>query len=407
MIQSILSKACACRIAKSENDIRWKKFLKLFAQVQKLFQAFFREQADALADAVVARYEPRYESVPVEKSGFLEGILDLFADDPKFRLILEKILVEIFDEWADDEYQEKIEEVRENIKGGELSGSLELPSYEADNYAKNRAAELMHAVTDTTKKEVRALFNEGWTNNWTQEEMARAIKEKFSNFSEYRAALIAQMETANAYEEGKLSQFRGFERQLGLTGWKRSQTQHDSVVRESHRANEAEGWIPSDQKFKATDTMRAPHGFRCRCVTSFSLFPPDEKHEKERAMRDFERRIDWIADEAGVSMKRVKQSKHQHITLLNKLSLLNARMPGKRNGKPSKIKRDIYEVKNKIIEDIIERIEAGEIRGQYKISIDGKKNMPSCIFSFGSIDIGLHFGPKLYRKLKKQKKRNK
>ena len=66
--------------------------------MQRLFRAFFHEQADALADAVAARYEPRYESVQVEKSGFLEGILDLFADDPKFRLILEKILVEIFDE---------------------------------------------------------------------------------------------------------------------------------------------------------------------------------------------------------------------------------------------------------------------------------------------------------------------
>lgn len=404
-MRSILSKACACALAKNENDIRWKKFLKLFAQVQRLFRAFFREQADALADAVAARYKPRYESVPVEKSGFLEGILELFADDPKFRLILEKILVEIFDEGADDEYKEKIEEVRENVKGGEISGSLALPSYEADNYAKNRAAELMHAVTDTTKKEVRALFNEGWTNNWTQEEMTRAIKEKFSNFSEYRAALIAQMETANAYEEGKLSQFRGFERQLGLTGWKRSQTQHDSVVRESHRANEAEGWIPSDQKFKATDTMRAPHGFRCRCVTSFALFPPDEKHEKERAMRDFERRIDWIAEEAGVSMKRVKQSKHQHITLLNKLSLLNAKMPGKRNGKPSKIKRDIYETKNKIIEDIIERIEAGEIRGKYSLYVDsqGNKKMPWVTFRFGGVVIRYHLQQKTYWKLKNKK----
>lgn len=234
----------------------------------------------------------------------------------------------------------------------------------------------MHAVTDTTKKEVRALFNEGWTNNWTQEEMTRAIKDKFSNFSEYRAALIAQMETANAYEEGKLQQFRGFERQLGLTGWKRSQTQHDSAVRESHRANEAEGWIPSDQKFKATDTMRAPHGFRCRCVTSFALFPPDEKHEKERAMRDFERRIDWIADEAGISMNRVPKSKYQHIQVLRKLSVLNAKKPGKRDGKPSKIKRDIYEVKNKIIEDIIGRIEEKELKGKYKIYFDKKQGMP-------------------------------
>lgn len=91
--------------------------------------------------------------------------------------------------------------MRDNVKGGELSGNLALPSYEADNYAKSRAGELMRAVTDTTKKEVQALFNEGWTNNWTQEEMTRAIKDKFSNFSEYRAALIAQMETANAYEE--------------------------------------------------------------------------------------------------------------------------------------------------------------------------------------------------------------
>lgn len=403
MIQSILSKACACRIAKSENDIRWKKFLKLFAQVQRLFRAFFHEQADALADAVAARYEPRYESVQVEKSGFLEGILDLFADDPKFRLILEKILVEIFDEWAEDEYKEKIEEVRENIKGGELSENLALPSYEADNYARNRAAELMRAVTDTTKKEVRALFNEGWTNNWTQEEMTRAIKDKFSNFSEYRAALIAQMETANAYEEGKLQQFRGFERQLGLTGWKRSQTQHDSAVRESHRANEAEGWIPSDQKFKATDTMRAPHGFRCRCVTSFALFPPDEKHEKERAMRDFERRIDWIADEAGISMNRVPKSKYQHIQVLRKLSVLNAKMPGKRDGKPSKIKRDIYEVKNKIIEDIIGRIEEKELKGKYKIYFDKKQGMPWVAFYFpGNKAIQYHLPDKLYSILQKK-----
>lgn len=402
-MRSILSRACACRIAKSENDIRWKKFLKLFAQVQRLFRAFFREQADALADAVATRYEPRYESVPVEKSGFLEGILDLFADDPKFRLILEKLLVEIFDEWADDEYREKIEEVRDNVKGGELSENLTLPSYEADNYAKNRAAELMHAVTDTTKKEVRALFNEGWTNNWTQEEMTRAIKDKFSNFSEYRAALIAQMETANAYEEGKLSQFRGFERQLGLTGWKRSQTQHDSVVRESHRANEAEGWIPSDQKFKATDTMRAPHGFRCRCVTSFALFPPDEKHEKERAMRDFERRIDWIADEAGVSMKRVPKSEYQHIQILRKLSVLNARMPGKRNGKPSKIKRDIYEVKNKVIEDIIERIEENELKGKYKIYFDKQRGMPWVTFYFPKNKaIQYHIPDRLYSRLQKK-----
>lgn len=89
--------------------------------MQRLFQAFFREQADMIVGAVEARYEPRYESVAVEKANFLDGILDLFADDPKFRLILEKILVEIFDEGADDEYREKIEEVKENIKGDELS----------------------------------------------------------------------------------------------------------------------------------------------------------------------------------------------------------------------------------------------------------------------------------------------
>lgn len=403
-MRSILSKACACRIAKSENDIRWKKFLKLFAQVQRLFQAFFREQADALTDAVAARYEPRYESVSVEKSGFLEGILDLFADDPKFRLILEKILVEIFDEWADDEYQEKIEEVRENIKGGELSENLALPSYEADNYAKSRAGELMHAVTDTTKKEVRALFNEGWTNNWTQEEMTRAIKEKFSNFSEYRAALIAQMETANAYEEGKLSQFRGFERQLGLTGWKRSQTQHDSVVRESHRANEAEGWIPSDQKFKATDTMRAPHGFRCRCVTSFSLFPPDEKHEKERAMRDFERRIDWIADEAGVSMKGAKQWKNVYINTLNKLSLLNANIPGKRDGKSSEIKTRIYKLKYEIIKKVAEEIKSGDIVWKYKISFDKKIKMWWIQFEIERSRRKYHIDIKTKKELEKIKK---
>ena len=133
----------------------------------------------------------------------------------------------------------------------------------------------MKQVNDTTKDEVRTLFSKAWEENWSVSDISSAIEEKFTQFSKYRASLIATMEVANAYEVGKKDQFALYQNYYHFDGFKRSQTQHDSGVRYTHALNEIEGWIPEKQLFSGTETDHAPHGFNCRCVTLRSLLPPE------------------------------------------------------------------------------------------------------------------------------------
>ena len=117
---------------------------------------------------------------------------------------------------------------------------MEIDNKFAKEYAENHAAEFMVQVDDTTRKEVNILFNKAFLENWSQSKTAEAIQTKFSQFSKYRAALIANMEMSNAYEYGKKQQFDGYVSRYGMPGWKRSETQHDSNVRYTHTMNEIE-----------------------------------------------------------------------------------------------------------------------------------------------------------------------
>lgn len=156
-----------------------------------------------------------------------------------------------------------------------------LENTEAVEYANNHSGELISGIDDTTKKTIQSILANAFANGWSKSETISAIQKEFEEFGKVRASLIAQMETALAHEHGEATRFAKLAEEAGVTGWKRSQTQGDEKTRSSHRINEIDGWIENDKLFSGTNTLHAPHGFRCRCVTIRRLFEPsvDEKLE--------------------------------------------------------------------------------------------------------------------------------
>lgn len=127
--------------------------------------------------------------------------------------------------------------------------SMDVPSTEALEWAKVRAAEMIKDVDGTTMAEIRKIIEDALTEGKTLKAVRDEIYAKFAQYSAYRASLIAVMEIGNAFEQGKRAQFSRYQSQFGREGWKRSYTQGDSNVRETHRQNAEAGWIPANQPF--------------------------------------------------------------------------------------------------------------------------------------------------------------
>lgn len=376
-------------LIKSLHDIRGKKFMRGFGKIERLFSSWFHNQAIALCERLAERQDLLWPQI-IKKSSWWEDILDIFGYDEAFEMKLSEILNEVYDAGISDQFRESVAEVK---------GSFSLENIHSANYAATRAWELMRWVTETTKKEVRALFAESWHSGDSLEIISEKIHNTFSGFSRYRASLIAQQETSFAYETGRADQFALLEKNMWVVGWKRSQSQGDSAVRPTHRQNELDGWIPNDQTFSGTDTMMAPDGFRCRCVTSRRLLEPTEQEKQYQKVRPFQDDLEVIASMHHISLDGVKRGKNEYINLLNTLSVVNAHIPGKRDGKSNPAKKAIYDIKYAIIENIIERMRNNEIKGKYFLNFDTEVHMPTVLFDFWWIKKSFHVNQKTYQKL--------
>jgi SPP1 gp7 family putative phage head morphogenesis protein len=156
----------------------------------------------------------------------------------------------------------------------QISIDIGINSEFVTNYLKTRSASLISWIDETTRQEIQTLIDEAFKTGMSIDDLASKITNEFYVFSDYRAELIAQMETANAFETWKLEQFKGYEKQTGATGWKRAYTQGDDNVRKEHQTNADKGWIRSYEMF-ATGHETAPFWFNCRCTVVFSLVNPD------------------------------------------------------------------------------------------------------------------------------------
>lgn len=76
-------------------------------------------------------------------------------------------------------------------------------------FAAQRSAELVTAVSDTTRSSVRDLVGDALGEGWSTDKLSDALQESVS-FSEYRATMVARTELAFAHVQGNLD------------GWKQS-----------------------------------------------------------------------------------------------------------------------------------------------------------------------------------------
>lgn len=91
-------------------------------------------------------------------------------------------------------------------------------------------------------------------------------------FSRNRSELIAINQIGKAYQFGEYTTMR----ELYTAGYdiqKRWSTVHDSRVTETHRQNEADGWIPFNNTFSGTGDLMPPakDNPRCRCANQYRV----------------------------------------------------------------------------------------------------------------------------------------
>lgn len=232
---------------------RSQDFINLYLDFVSFFDDYFKKQAIDYIDSL-AHYE---QIKKVEYSS--EELQKLF----------EKTYLLWLNEWLS-------ENKNDLLKIWVNAPDLDLLSNEFEvQYAKENAWKLITGINTTTQKEIWSIISD-WIEKWLNiNEIALNIKDKFAKYSLYRSTLIANQEVAMTYETWKKKSFEAMAKNMLVTWYKRSVTQHDESVRESHKQNERDWRILANKVFSWTWTDTAPHWIWCRCNTERSLTNPD------------------------------------------------------------------------------------------------------------------------------------
>jgi hypothetical protein len=142
-------------------------------------------------------------------------------------------------------------------------------------YTKNRAAEAIAGIDQTSKDDIRRLVVLAVEHGTSYSELARQIKARYNQFAigvpqkhiRSRAELIAITETGNAYQAGNFVAAQ-IMKDGGLTLEKYWYNRGDDRVSDGCLANTAIGWIDLDTAFPSGDMtpLRFPG---CRCAAQY------------------------------------------------------------------------------------------------------------------------------------------
>jgi len=145
-----------------------------------------------------------------------------------------------------------------------LDTSFDLKNPRAVKYVKSRGAENVKGINETTKDQLRTLIGNAVEDSKSYTEITKLIRQVFSDFSQYRARLIAVTEVGNGYEAGNRILIDDLI-DGGLEMEKSWLTVGDANVDPECADNEAEGWIPVDQAFGSGHDQPLAHP-NCRCT---------------------------------------------------------------------------------------------------------------------------------------------
>jgi hypothetical protein len=135
--------------------------------------------------------------------------------------------------------------------------SFDLSHPAAVKYLKQRGAELISGVDETTRGYIQTIISRGAESGKGWREIAREIEERFEGFSIKpsgpshlisRGRLVAVTELGNAYEEGVYQSAL----QLGEAGLEMEKAYlgpSDDRTSEACLSNLAAGWIPLEKNF--------------------------------------------------------------------------------------------------------------------------------------------------------------
>lgn len=131
-------------------------------------------------------------------------------------------------------------------------------------------------ITNTTREQIVAQVQAGYTAGEGQREIAERIIERTPEIARYRANVIARTETHGGSQYGSMEAAR----QTGLVTQKQWLAADDERTRQSHRDAEDEGPIDMDSAFPVGDSLLQYPGdpagapeetINCRCVMTYVI----------------------------------------------------------------------------------------------------------------------------------------
>ncbi len=118
-------------------------------------------------------------------------------------------------------------------------------------------------IQQTTADDLKKVVVQGLDEGWSYGDTAREIQKFFAGVTEERARTIAVHESAQAYEAGNRAFIDTIEDE-GIEMEKFYQTSEDDRVSDLCRGNQADGWIPVNERHSSG--VQAPPGHvNCRC----------------------------------------------------------------------------------------------------------------------------------------------
>ncbi len=235
--------------AKDKKGQEWTK-----TAVKKLtvaFRKYFKVQKKDYLDDLKSEME------------FVERLLkaDTWNDTDEARKELELLLIE-----TTSAMSKKGAELL--LKNLDISSDFWITDLVAENYAKNRAGEMIWNIDTTTRKQINWIITRWIEKGADYTQISKLISERFKWFSKYRAELIAVNEIWNAYEYWKISQARDYSQRSWNQMMKKSISQWDSKVSLICRKCENDWWIKTEEDFTWWYERPTFHIW-CRCYAKY------------------------------------------------------------------------------------------------------------------------------------------
>ncbi len=153
--------------------------------------------------------------------------------------------------------------------GVEIAFDLKNPR--AVEYLTKNAALKVTQINDTTRARIAMILHQGVDEGWSYNKTAKAIKDRFTEFSigkpqlhiQSRAHLVAITESAEAYEAGNKMVIDEMVK-VGLVMEKSWLTRGDDRVSDGCLQNQADGWIGEDRAH-SSGHQYPPRFPGCRC----------------------------------------------------------------------------------------------------------------------------------------------